>query len=123
MRTRICSFVLDERGFVRAKLDTGAQLELQDAREAVAATWRVAGERRRPVLVDMSGLAGQTREARLYFVSDEAVERYSAVAILVGSPVSRVIGTFFLKLAEHRVPTRLFSDLAEAERFLVEQLR
>ena len=123
MRTRICSFALDERGFVVAKLDRGAHLELEDAREAIAATWLVAGERRRPVLVDMTGLAGQARAARLYFVSDEAVARYSAVAILVGSPVSRVIGSFFLRLTEHKVPTRLFSDRLEAERFLADQAR
>jgi hypothetical protein len=123
MRTRICSFVLDQRGFVYAKLDAGAYLELEDAREAIAATWLVAGERRLPVLVDMTGVAGQARVARLYFVSDEAVARYSAVAIVVGSPVSRVVGTFFMKLSEHKVPTRLFSDLAEAERFLVDQVR
>lgn len=118
MRTRICSFALDSRGFVVARLDRGAELGLEDAREAIDATWRVAGERKRPVLVDMTGLAGETREARLYFVSDEAVARYSAVAILVGSPVSRVIGSFFLRLSEHKVPTRLFSDRGEAESFL-----
>jgi hypothetical protein len=123
MRTRICSFVLDERGFVQALLDKGAELELEDAREAIAATWRVAGERRRPVLVDMTGLAGQSRAAREYFTSDEAVARYSAVAILVESPVSRVIGTFFMRLSQHKVPTRLFSDRSEAERFLVDQVR
>jgi hypothetical protein len=67
----------------------------------------------------MTGLAGQTRAAREYFVSDEAVANYSAVAILVQSPVSRVIGTFFMKLSQHQVPTRLFTDRDEAERFLV----
>jgi hypothetical protein len=123
VRTRICSFTLDERGFVRARLDAGATLELDDAREAIEATWRVAGERRRPVLVDMSALAGESRAARLYFVSDEAVARYAAVAILVASPVSRVIGTFFLRLSAHKVPTRLFTSEAEASAWLAEQVR
>src|SRR5262249_5578342 len=104
-RTRICSFTLDDRGFVHARLDAGAVMHLGDAVEAVETTWKVAGEKRRPVLVDMTRLAGESREARLYFVSDEAVTKYSAVAILVASPVSRVIGTFFLRLSEHKVPT------------------
>src|SRR5262245_42901830 len=114
-RTRICSFTLDPRGFVYARLDDGATMDLADAREAVAQTWRGACERRRPVLVDMTRLKGESRAARLYFVSDEAVNRYSAVAILVSSPVSRVIGTFFLRLSEHKVPTKLFTDEAEAK--------
>jgi hypothetical protein len=121
-RTRICSFTLDDRGFVHARLDAGAVMQLQDAVDAVEATWRVAGERRRPVLVDMTRLAGESREARLYFVGDAAVARYSAVAILVASPVSRVIGTFFLRLSEHKVPTRLFTDEAEATAWLLRQV-
>jgi hypothetical protein len=122
-RTRICSFLLDPRGFVHARLDDGAVMELNDARDAVAETWRVAGERRRPVLVDMTRLKGESRAARLYFVSDEAVQRYSAVALLVSSPVSRVIGTFFLRLSEHKVPTKLFTRETEATSWLADQVR
>ena len=121
MRTRICSFELLERGFVLARLDEGAVMHLEDARECLDATWKVAGEKRRPVLVDMTRMAGEDRAARLYFVSDEAVNKYSAVALLVASPVSRVIGTFFLRLSEHKVPTRLFTDEAEAARWLEDQ--
>jgi hypothetical protein len=118
-RTRICSFTLDDRGFVRARLDAGAVMQLDDAVEAVDMTWRVAGEQRRPVLVDTSRVAGESRDARAYFVSDEAVTKYSAVAILVSSPVSRVIATFFLRLSQHKVPTQMFSDEGEAERWLI----
>jgi hypothetical protein len=122
-RTRICSFTLDQRGFVVARLDAGATMELADAQEAIRTTWAVAGERRRPVLVDMSGLRGQARDARLYFLTDEAVAHYSAVALLVASPVSRVIGTFFLRLGAHKTPTRLFSSEAAAVGWLMEQPR
>jgi hypothetical protein len=109
-RTRICTFELDPRGFVHARLDHQAYMQVEDAREALEMTWKVAGERRRPVLVDMTHLSGESRAARQYFVSDEAVAKYSAVAILVASPVSRVIGSFFLKLGAHKAPTRMFDD-------------
>ena len=55
VRTRICSFRLDGRGFVEARLDEGSSMDLADAREAVDATWKVAGECRRPVLVNNGG--------------------------------------------------------------------
>jgi hypothetical protein len=64
--------------------------QIDELCEAVAATFRVAGEQRRPVLVDLRLLAGETRAARLYFVSDEAVARYSA------APRSGVSRTFQL---------------------------
>jgi hypothetical protein len=118
-RTRICSFELDPRGFVHARLDPQAYMQLEDAREALEMTWKVAGERRRPVLVDMTHLRGESRAARQYFVSEEAVEKYSAVAIVVGSPVSRVIGSFFLRLGDHKAPTKLFGDEQTAVRWVV----
>jgi hypothetical protein len=119
--TRICSFRLEPDGYVRATMHDGVTFELADAMEAVAVTWQVAGERPRGVLVDMRGLRSQSREAREYFVSDEAARRMTAVALLVGSPVSRIVGSFFLRMGTHRVPTRLFSDETAAERWLMEQ--
>jgi hypothetical protein len=123
LRTKICTFTLDERGFVRAHLDAGAFIELEDARDAILATWKTAGERRRPVLVDMTRIEGESRAARLHFVSDEAVATYSAVAMLVASPVSRVVGTFFLRLLEHKAPTRLFTDEVAAIDWLLDTVK
>lgn len=122
-RTRNCSFHLDERAFVLARVDQGADMDLDDARAALAATFRVAGGVRRPVLVDFRGIRSESKAAREYFVSDEAVDMYSAVAILVASPVSRVIGSFFMRLSRHKVPTRLFSDETEAIDWLLGALR
>lgn len=123
VRTRICTFTLDERGFVRARLDEGSFMELEDAREALVATWQTAGEQRRPVLVDMSRIKGESRAARQHFGSDDAATKYSAVALLVASPVSRVVGTFFLRLVEHKAPTRLFTDETAAIDWLVDATR
>jgi hypothetical protein len=110
----VCHFVLDERGFVRATVQNGAEMDLQDAKEALATTERVARGERRPVLVDLRGIRSQTREARQYFVGEEATRVSAAVALLVGSPVSRVVGNFFLRLNVQRTPTQLFTNEAEA---------
>jgi hypothetical protein len=96
----------------------GVTLELGDAVEAFAMTWKVAGERRRGVLVDMRGLRAQSRQVREYFVSEEVARRMTAVALLIGSPVSRIIGSFFLRMGTHRVPTRMFTDVTDATTWL-----
>ena len=114
LTTRVCHFVLDERGFVRATIEKGAVMTLEDAREALAATEQVANGKRRPVLVDLRGIKAQTREARQYFVSEEAARVSAAVALLVGSPVSRVVGNFFLRLNVQRTPTELFTSEEDA---------
>lgn len=120
METRVCTFRLDPEGFVRAVMSQGARFDLTDARECVAATFDVAGRRRTPVLVDMRGVLSQTREAREYFVCAETAERLRAVALLVDSPLSRLLGNFFLRKSAHLVPTRLFTDEAAAKSWLAE---
>jgi len=108
--TRVCRFLLDERGFVRATVLDGAVMTLDDAKEALAATERVALGRRRPVLVDLRKIKGETREARQYFVGEHAARISARVALLVESPVSRVVGNFFLRLNVQRTPTELFTS-------------
>ena len=119
-RSRICAFELDPRGFVRATVDPLAEMTLEDAREALAFTAKVAGERR-PVLVDLREIKSQTREVRDYFAGHEdVVAACSRVAVLVASPVSRVIGNFFVKTTVQKMPNRLFTDEASAVNWLLE---
>lgn len=113
--TRICTFRWDEReGLVRATMKEGAVFELADAKEAVDVTYEVARRTRSRVLVDMRGVRSQTRAAREHFASAETATRISAVALLVSSPLSRMIANFFLRIASLRIPTRMFDDEASA---------
>ncbi len=97
----------------------GARFELADAVEAVATTARVAGSVLRPVLVDMRGVQSESREARSYFGSSEIAKHMKAIALLVGSPVSRMIANFFIRIgSEQPVPTRVFDDEKTAREWL-----
>lgn len=96
-------------------------MALDDAKENVAAIYELAGRSRTLVLVDTRGVRWQSREARDYFVSDNAAEATTAVAIVVGSPVSRVLGSFFLRFEQHRFPTALFDNEDKAIHWLLEQ--
>lgn len=100
---------------------TGCEMGLADAEENVAAIFRLAGERRTRVLVDMRGVRSQTREARDYFAGPEAEQATLAVALLIGSPVSRVLANFFLRFGAKRMPTALFTDEAAAIAWLLER--
>lgn len=119
--TSVCSFRLDPAGHVQATMVEGAHFGEAEAREAVAVMWRMMNETRRPVLVDMRGIRSETREAREYFTSEDVAARVSSVAILIGSPVSKMVANFFLRLGNHRVPTRLFTSEDEARAWLREQ--
>jgi hypothetical protein len=110
IETRTCFHEPDPRGFVRLTLRVGIDVDHRDAIEMVAATSEAAGGVLAPVLVDMRGIRSLSREARKYLVSAEVAARTSPIALLVGSPVSRVIGNFFLTLGPHQAPTSLFTD-------------
>ncbi len=113
-------FAADPRGFVRATMRQGVEMNLLDSQEALAATERVARGRTR-VLVDSRGLRYQTKDARDHFASEEAARITSRVALLVASPVSRMIGNFFLRRHTQRTPTKLFSDEQEAIEWLLSE--
>lgn len=95
-------------------------MDLDDAKENVEAIYQLTGKRSL-VLVDSRGVRWQSREAREHFVSADASRATAAVALLIGSPVSRVLGNFFLRFEKHRFPTALFSDQEAAVRWLLEQ--
>lgn len=119
IETRACTFEVDPRGFIRATMRDGIELDLADAQEALQATARLCDGRRMPVLVDSRGLKFQTKAARDHFVSDKAERITRAVALLVGSPVSRMIGNFFIRQSGPNIPTQLFTDEETAVAWLV----
>ena len=63
-----------------------------------------------PTLVLMQEIARVDREARAFFASTEYLSLTSQSALVVGSPVSRVIGNFFVGLNRLKYPCELFDD-------------
>ena len=64
----------------------------------------------RPTLVLMQDMARVEREARAFLASQEYMRLCSQTALVVGSPVSRVIGNFFVGLNRPSYPYKLFDD-------------
>lgn len=114
--TRTCTLWLDR--FVRGRFHQGAEVTAADARENLEATARLCGGRVRPVLVDLRGIRSQSAEARALFAGPEGTAVSSAVALVIGSVLSRVLGNFYLGFNRPEVPTRLFTSVAEAEVWL-----
>ncbi len=101
-----------------ARFRTGAEVTLDDSRANVALCLQRNAGRRRPLLVDLRGVKSQTAEARAYLAGREGVQVSQAVGLLIGSPVSRVLGNFYLGLNKPSVPTRLFTSEEEAQAWL-----
>ena len=119
--TRIAKIWLGEDGIVRsvpcAKVVT-LVLTLADAKETFSAILKVSKGRKRPYLSDIRKIKSVDRESREYFASEEVANAISAIAMLIGSPVSRIIGNFFLGLNKPSYPIKLFTSESEAIEWL-----
>jgi len=109
-----------EDGIVRSQIRPGIDFTVEDSAESLAATRSISGDVPVPVLVDGRGVRSATRESRLFWASDEVSATISAMAILVGSPVSRMIASFFIRLVRPGFRLRIFSDEAAAVRWIKE---
>jgi len=105
---------LDDEGIVRCEGLPGVAQTKADAEEALDAIRDLAGHRRVLVLVDIRRISSVDRGARLHYASPEQKRWTRAGGLLVGSPLSRAIGNFFLGLNKLPIPFRLFSSEAEA---------
>lgn len=73
----------------------------------------------KPTLVLMQDMARVDREARAFFASEEYITRLSCqTALVVGSPVSRVIASFFVGINRPRYPHKVFDDPEQALEWL-----
>ena len=70
------------------------------------------------VLIDMTAVTEISKEARDYFANERTASIQRATALLIDSPVSRVIGNFFMGLNKPISPTRLFTDSNKAIQWL-----
>ena len=72
------------------------------------------------VLIDMTGVREISKDARDYFANERTASIQRATALLIGSPISRVIGNFFMGLNKPISPTKLFTDPKKAVQWLQE---
>jgi hypothetical protein len=79
---------------------------------------KLTGGQRAPLLVDTHDAGPQDRPARVEFV--RRGDLVSAVALIVATPLSRMMGNFFLNVSKPMAPTRLFDDEASALAWLQE---
>ena len=68
--------------------------------------------------MDVHDAGPQDRPARVEFV--RRGDLVSAVALVVGTPLSRMMGNFFLNVSRPTTPTRLFDDEASGLAWLQE---
>lgn len=113
--TRTTRHWLQSDGILRSTALPGAGQSLVDAQQNVAAQTALTRGKRHPVLLDLGGVRRPlSREARQFYAGPEMAMVASATAVLISSPVSRVVGNFVLSTKSCPFPTKLFTREQDA---------
>ena len=107
-------------GIVAMTFAPAIATNLADALAAVEAMIRLTHGRRGPLLVNLHAAGPQDRAARGEFARRDDV--VSAVALVVDTPLLRILGNFYLSVNKPKAPTRLFGDEASAVAWLRESV-
>jgi len=84
---------------------------LDDARSNIEASVSAATNRRSRLLVDIRKAAIITAEVRHYYSGEILTQWFSAIGLLVdASPLGRVMGNLYMRIAQPGLPTRIFTD-------------
>jgi hypothetical protein len=94
------------------------ELRFEDAVASIEAMTTLTAGRRTPLLVDASAVGSQDRAARNEFV--KRGDLVSGVALVVTTPLGRLMGNFFVAVSKPRVATKLFDDETTAANWLKE---
>ena len=110
--------VVDDYGIAHSSYLKDAIITQDDAIGELQIYEEIGAGKRILCVVDISNVKAVTREARVIFGSDEMYKRCKAVAMVARSPVSRMIGNFFLGLNKVPIPLQLFTDKIKAIEWL-----
>jgi hypothetical protein len=120
---KVADVLLEADGTLVLRFHGGSRLDAALTSEVMRAHVEVAGGRPRPVLADVRGLVSVDRASRQLAASPDVTAATACMAIIVGNPVTRTLGNFFIRVTTPSYPTRLFADERLARQWLRESGR
>ena len=114
VHTRTAVVWIEEDRFIRSAVREGAEETLDDAKEFAGAVKKLNRGRALPLLIDMRGLKSIVRDARVYYRAGEFSREISACALLIDSPLTRIIAAFLLGMNKPSYPLKSFRSVDEA---------
>jgi hypothetical protein len=80
-------------------------------------------ELNRPILVDLTNIKATSRESRGIYSSPDTAKIFRAAALLIGNPVSQIMGNFYMGINKPAMPVKMFTDPNKAMEWLTKFLK
>lgn len=111
-------FILRSDGIMQIDCTPGTEMTIDKGKQATVILEEMIEGNPRPLLCDLTNVKKMTRECRQHFASEEHAMVFTKCALLISSPIARIIGNFFLGANVPARPTRLFTNKEEAINWL-----
>ena len=111
----------DDNGIIRYTVNKGVVERIENAKEMIEAIISITGKAKHHTLIDIRGLKSTDKATRDYYASREVFEAANggACAILVGSPITAVIGNMFIRVNTPPYMVKLFFNEEKASDWLL----
>lgn len=121
--TKTARVALRDDGILSVWIQPSAKQSLDNAKENLATALATRDGRRRPLLIDIRGGQPLDSDVRHYYSGQVLVDGFTALGLLVdASPLGRMMGNVYFRVARPGIPTRLFTDADDATRWLREHI-
>jgi hypothetical protein len=101
---------LEGDGICRTIVKPDAEILLSHAIENTENVSRLFSGVPGPLFVDLRKIKSMSKEARDHFSMRGRTAKVNAIGLLIKSPVSRVIGNFYMLFSKPSTPTKLFTE-------------
>lgn len=112
--TKCFDTFLVEGEFCVTVVKKDSEIGLNDAIENTKSVIQISQGKKYPMLVDTRDIRSISKEARDHFSMRNRNGNVNSIAVLIGSPISVVVGNFFMGLNKPAVPTKLFLNPEKA---------
>lgn len=103
-----------EDGIFYYTIRNESEIEIEDSKVDVEEGLKLSNYTKNPVFVDIRGLKSISDKARSYCASDYLGNYVKALAILVESFPTRLIGNFFINFHKPPYPAKIFTSEKDA---------
>jgi len=103
---------------IYTEVKLNAIIDLDAAKNNTEMVRKLSGEKKYPLLVDLNNIKSITKEARDHFAMKGREPLINSLAMVIKSPISRMIGNYFINLSSPIVPTKLFNSKEKAIKWL-----
>lgn len=111
---------LHEDGFIVILNDERDTHTLEDAIENLRIIRGIAGDKPRPLLVDLRRIKTASREAREEYVKPANKQWISAAAAITKSTIAKTVVNIFMHVQKQIVPIKVFNDPEKARKWVMQ---